>query len=104
VKLGTKETDLEASKCWIEKLPSSQIYAYTDGSSDGHGHSAWAFVLKNGGMTLLRKSSIIHGGEVLDAEIVRARKPLEAAPWISEAKRLRLGGRPQQVNVIMDSQ
>ncbi|KAI0996073.1 hypothetical protein K3495_g12108 [Podosphaera aphanis] len=103
-KLGTKDTDLEASKRWIEKLPSSEICAYPDGSSNGHGRSAWAFVLKRGGMTLLSESGIIHGGEVLDAEIVGARKALEAALRILEAERWRSGGRPQQVNVMMDSQ
>ncbi|KAI1001737.1 hypothetical protein K3495_g6465 [Podosphaera aphanis] len=103
-KLGTKDTDLEASKRWIKKLPSSEICAYPDGSSDGHGRSAWSFVLKRGGMTLLRESGIIHGGEVLDAEIVGARKALEATLRILEAERWRSGGRPQQVKVMMDSQ
>ncbi|KAI1008046.1 hypothetical protein K3495_g197 [Podosphaera aphanis] len=103
-KLGTKDTDLRASKRWIEKMPSSEICAYPDGSSDRHGRSAWAFVLKIGGMTLLRESGIIHGGEVLDAEIVGARKAPDAALRILEAERWRSGGRPQQVNEMIDSQ
>lgn len=86
-KLGTEEKDLETSKRWINNLPSTVICAYPDGSSIGHGRSSWAFILKRGRRTISRESVIMHGGEVLDAEIRGARKALEAAFRILEVER-----------------
>ena len=47
----------------------SDICTSSDGLSEGYGRSAWGFVLKRDGKTLLKGCGIKHGGEVLDAEI-----------------------------------
>ena len=84
-------------------MPASDICAYPDGSSEGNGRSAWGFVLKRDGNTLLKGYGIKHGGEVLDAEILGARKALEAALELSERENGGRDGR-QQINVLTDSQ
>ena len=68
-KAGSKEEQIEKCKQWINQVPKSEICAYSDGSSEGNGRSAWGFVLKRDGQTLLTGSGIRHGGEALDAEI-----------------------------------
>ena len=77
-------------------MSKSEICAYSDGSSEGNGRSAWGFVLKRNGQTLLTGSGIRHGGEALDAEITGARKALEAALGLQSAT--------QRVYLLMDSQ
>nr|ABW72065.1 TE1b [Blumeria hordei] len=91
----------------LHSVQASDICAYSDRSSEGHGRSAWGFVLKRDGKTLLKGCGIKHGGEVLDAEILGARKALEAA--LEAALGLldrENGGRNgrQRVNVLIDSQ
>ena len=49
--LGTKSEGLEAHKQWAQSTSSSDICAYSDGSSEGHGRSAWGYVLQRGGVT-----------------------------------------------------
>lgn len=104
VKLGNKEVELEDCKRWLANVPASEICAYPDGSSEGHGRSSWAFVLKRDGRTILTGRGIVHGGEVLDAEIVGARKALEAALKILGNERQSSGSRPPRINIVMDSQ
>ena len=65
-------------------MQASDICAYPDGSSEGHDRSTRGFVLKRDGKTLLNGCGIKHGGEVLDAEIIRARKALEAVLGLME--------------------
>lgn len=103
-KVSAKEKDTEICKRWIESLPSSVICAYSDGASEGHGRSAWAFVLKRDGKTIDRDSGTIHGGEVLDAEIVGVRKALEAALQISGLESRTPGKVAQPIYVLTDSQ
>ena len=55
------------------------ICAYSDGSSEGHGHSSWSFVLQREGSTFYRNSCPLHGSEVFDAEITGALRALESA-------------------------
>ncbi|KAI0995178.1 hypothetical protein K3495_g13003 [Podosphaera aphanis] len=76
--LGTKQSGSNLWRHGIESISDSDICAYPDGTSQGHGRSSWGFVLKRGGKTFLKESGVVHGGEVLDAEIVAARKALEA--------------------------
>ncbi|KAI0996618.1 hypothetical protein K3495_g11564 [Podosphaera aphanis] len=104
--LGTKESEEGAYKRWLSKIPSSEIYAYPDGSSEDHARSAWAFVLKKGDKPLLIENGTLLGGEVLDAEIVGARKALEAALRASEKVhvQLRPGERTQRIHIFTDSQ
>ncbi|KAI0996528.1 hypothetical protein K3495_g11653 [Podosphaera aphanis] len=102
--LGTKETQTEACTRWVNNVPGSDICAYADGSSEGHGRSAWGFVLKREGITLLRGSGIVHGGEVLDAEIIGARNALESALSFVREEQQRLGERKQIIHVLLDSQ
>ena len=78
-KSGPKPMEREDCIRWISDVPGSDIRAYSDGSSEGHGRSAWGFVLRNDGKLIGKGSGIKHGGEVLDAEITGARKALEAA-------------------------
>ena len=82
----TKLKGIEVNKNWIDKVPASEICAFSDGSSEGNGLSASGFVLKRYGKTLLKESGIRHGGEVLNVEITRALKALEAAPRMKEAQ------------------
>ncbi|KAI1007899.1 hypothetical protein K3495_g330 [Podosphaera aphanis] len=104
--LGTKESEKAAYKRWLSKIPSSEICAYPDGSSEDHGRSAWAFVLKKGDKTLLSVNGTLHGGEVLDAEIVEARKAIEVTLRFSEKVhvQLRPGERAQRIHIFTDSQ
>ncbi|KAI0998159.1 hypothetical protein K3495_g10032 [Podosphaera aphanis] len=94
--LGRKKAKLESFKKWITSIPSFDICAYSDGSSEGHGRSSWGFVLQREGKTFASGNGIKHGGEVFDAEITGARKALEAA--------LRVGGRSQHIHLLFDSQ
>ncbi|KAI0994897.1 hypothetical protein K3495_g13283 [Podosphaera aphanis] len=77
--LGSKSEGVEAHLKWIQTIASSDICAYSDGSSEGHGRSSWGFVLKRGGQTFKKSHGILHGGEVYDAEIVGATMALRAA-------------------------
>ncbi|KAI0992330.1 hypothetical protein K3495_g15856, partial [Podosphaera aphanis] len=96
--LGTKEAKLGTYKRWITSVPISDICAYSDGSSEGHGRSSWGFVLQREGKTFASGNGIKHGGEVFDAEITGARKALDAA--------LKVAATTQQtkIHVLIDSQ
>ena len=68
------------------------------------GRSAWGFVLKKDGKLISKGSGIKHGGEVLDPEIIYARKALEAAVEFMEDEQSRQGGGSWQIHVFLDSQ
>ncbi|KAI0990863.1 hypothetical protein K3495_g17324, partial [Podosphaera aphanis] len=102
--IGTKESETEACRRWVNDVPGTDICAYADGSSEGHGRSAWGFVLKREGLTVCRGSGIVHGGEVLDAEIIGARQALEAALRLAAEEQRRLWGIKQQIHILLDSQ
>ena len=102
--LGTRETETEACTRWIKNVPGREICAYADGSSEGHGRSAWGFVLKREGTTFFRGSAIPHGGEVLDAEIIGAKNALEAALSFVEEEQRKFGDTKQRIHVLLDSQ
>ena len=69
-----------------------------------HGRSAWGFVLRNDAKLIGKGSGIKHGGEVLDAEIIGARKALEAALEFLDNGKSRKEGGSQQIHVFLDSQ
>ncbi|KAI0996532.1 hypothetical protein K3495_g11646 [Podosphaera aphanis] len=79
IKLGTKPEGVEAHSKWVCSVSPTDICAYSDGSSIGHGRSSWGFVLQRGGVTLENGRGALHGGEVYDAEIVGATAALKAA-------------------------
>ena len=95
-KARSKEVQIEICRQRINQVSKWKICAYSDGSSEGNGRSAWGFVLKRKGKTLLTGSGIRHGGEALDAEITGASKALEAALGLQSAG--------QRVYLSMDSQ
>ncbi|KAI1005862.1 hypothetical protein K3495_g2359 [Podosphaera aphanis] len=101
--LGTRKTETEACTQWVNNVPGRDICTYADGSSEGHGRSAWGFILKREGTTFLRGFGIVHGGEVLDAEIIGARNALESAlSFVRDEQRL--GEKKQNIHVLLDSQ
>ncbi|KAI0993162.1 hypothetical protein K3495_g15022 [Podosphaera aphanis] len=102
--LDSREIGQDRFKRRINRLPNSETCAYSDGSSEGYGQSSWGFALKRGGMILSKDSGIVHGGEVLDAEITGARMALEAALRFLRVEQGLTGGERQRVFVIMDSQ
>lgn len=67
--LGTKSEGINAHSNWTRTVQQTDICAYSDGSSEGHGRSTWGYVLQRGGITFEKNSGILHGGEVYDAEI-----------------------------------
>ena len=75
-KPGPKPMEREDFTRWIDKVSGTEICAYSDGSSEGYGRSAWGHVLKKDGQLIGKGSGIKHGGEMLDAEIMGARKAL----------------------------
>lgn len=77
-KLGIKSEGLEAHKKWAQSTSFPDICGYSDGSSEGHGRSAWGFVLQRGGVTFQKGKGILHGGEVYDAVILGASMALFA--------------------------
>lgn len=77
--LGTKLQGVKVHKEWANTINSTDICAYSDGSSEGHGRSSWGFVLQRGGITFKRGRSFLHGGEVFDAELYRATAAFHAA-------------------------
>ncbi|KAI1001032.1 hypothetical protein K3495_g7166 [Podosphaera aphanis] len=79
IKLGTKPEGVEAHSKWVCSVSPTDICAYSDGSSIGHGRSSWEFVLQRGSVTFEKGRGALHGGEVYDAEIVTAAAALKAA-------------------------
>lgn len=77
--LGNKSQGVEDHTRWANTLSSADICAFSDGSSVGHGRSAWGFVLQRGGITFKRGGGILHGGEVFDAELYGATVAFDAA-------------------------
>ena len=77
--LGTKIEGVESHLRWTRTLSQTDICAYSDGSSEGHGRSSWGYVLQRGGITFLKGSGILFGGEVYDAELAGAALALQAA-------------------------
>ena len=103
-KSGLKLMEREDCDRWISDVPGIDICSYSDGSSEGHGHSAWGFALKKDRKLISKGSGIKHGGEMLDAEIIGVRKALEAALEFTEDERSRKGGGSWQIHVFLDSQ
>ncbi|CCU76238.1 TE1b-like protein [Blumeria hordei DH14] len=103
-KSGSRLTERNDCVGWINNVTGTDICAYSDGSSEGHGRSTWGYVLKKDGKDIGKGSGIKHGGEVLDAEIIGARKALEAAlEFLDNGKSRKVGG-SQQIHVFLDSQ
>ncbi|KAI0996433.1 hypothetical protein K3495_g11748 [Podosphaera aphanis] len=99
---GTKQSGPNLWRHGIESISDSDISAHPDGSSQGHGRSSWGFALKRGGKTFLKESGVVHGGEVLDAEIVAARKALEATLRVVRENHRTITGRMQRIHLLMD--
>ncbi|KAI0994371.1 hypothetical protein K3495_g13811 [Podosphaera aphanis] len=79
IKLGTKPEGVEAHSKWVCSVSPTDICAYSDGSSIGHGRSSWGFVLQRGDVTFEKGRGALHGGKLYDAEIVGATAALKAA-------------------------
>ncbi|POS84839.1 hypothetical protein EPUL_004095 [Erysiphe pulchra] len=77
--IGNKSQGAEAHTHWANRVESTEICAYSDGSSEGHGRSSWGHVLKRAGETFRMSSGILHGGEIYDAELCGATMALLAA-------------------------
>lgn len=77
--LGTKSQGVEAHTQWVNIVRSADICAFSYGSSERHGRSAWRFVLQRGGIIIERGRGILHGGEVFDAELYGATVAFYAA-------------------------
>ncbi|KAI1005176.1 hypothetical protein K3495_g3041 [Podosphaera aphanis] len=93
----TKVEGVQNHLLWVRSVSPTDICAYSDGSSERHGRSAWGFVLqRGGGRTFEKGRGILHGGEVFDAEICGAIAALHAA----------LGARKrgQKAFVLLDNQ
>ncbi|KAI0997120.1 hypothetical protein K3495_g11067 [Podosphaera aphanis] len=94
--LGSKLKGVEAYLKWSQTIASTDICAYSDGSSEGPGRSSWGFVLKRRGQIFEKSHGILHGGEVYDAEIVRATMALRAS--------LLAGREGHKIYVLFDNQ
>ena len=44
--LGTKIKGIEDHLQWVRTVPVTEICAYSDGSSGGHGRSSWGYILQ----------------------------------------------------------
>lgn len=51
----------------------------SDGSSEGHGRSAWGYALQRGGTTFQKNQETLHGVVAFDAELLGATIALQAA-------------------------
>ncbi|KAI0994182.1 hypothetical protein K3495_g14000 [Podosphaera aphanis] len=102
-RLDSREIGQDIIKRWINRLPNSEVCAYSDESSEGYGRSSWGFALKRGGRILSKDSGIVSRGELLDAEIIGAREAPEAALRFLRVEQGLTGGGRQRVFVIMDS-
>lgn len=71
-KFSNKIQGIDAYKRWETLVDPVEIFAYSDGSSEGHGRSSWGYVLKRAGLTFKKGNGILYGGEVYDAEIYGA--------------------------------
>ncbi|KAI1000160.1 hypothetical protein K3495_g8041 [Podosphaera aphanis] len=73
-----KATEADWVKRWLKDLPPGTMCAFSDGSSNGPGRSAFSFAIyRNEELITTEKGSLL-GGEVFDAEIVGALRALEA--------------------------
>ncbi|KAI0999187.1 hypothetical protein K3495_g9007 [Podosphaera aphanis] len=79
IKLGSKPEGVEAHSKWVSSVSPTDICAYSDRSSVGHGRSSWGFFLQREGVTFEKGRDTLHGGEVYDAEILGATAALNAA-------------------------
>ncbi|KAI0993628.1 hypothetical protein K3495_g14556, partial [Podosphaera aphanis] len=95
-KLGTKTEGLEAHIEWSKTVSESDICAYSDGSSEGHGRSSWGFIIQKAGRIIKRGNGILHGGEVYDAEILGALSVLREAILVRQ--------NDERIFVLLDSQ
>ena len=57
---------------WLNTISQSNICAYSDGSSEGHGRSSLGFVLQRNSITFHQGSGHLLGSKVVDAEIIGA--------------------------------
>lgn len=94
--LGTKASEVNRFKLWARQISRFDICAFSDGSSEGHGRSAWGFSLQKDGVTICSEHGPLHGGEIIDAEIFGAYKALEKALEYNRAD--------QQIHVLLDNQ
>ncbi|KAI0995667.1 hypothetical protein K3495_g12514 [Podosphaera aphanis] len=95
-KLGTKVEGLAEHRIWAASISSSDICAYSDGLSEGHGRSSWGFVLQSGAITFKTGQGTLNGGEVYDAELYGATAALEAALSVRENN--------EKIYVLLDNQ
>lgn len=94
--LGTKLQGIVAHNDWTRSISSTDICAYSDGSSEGHGRSSWGYVLKRASITYEKGNGILYGDEVYDAEIYGTTTALLAA--------LPLRRRGEKIFVLLDNQ
>ncbi|KAI0998194.1 hypothetical protein K3495_g9999 [Podosphaera aphanis] len=78
-RLGTKAEGLTQHRIRAASISSSDICAYSDGLSEGHGRSSSGFVLQRGSITFKTGQGTLNGGEVYVAELDGATAALEAA-------------------------
>ena len=76
--LGTKLDGGKLFLEWIKSISPTDVCAYSDGSSEGHGRSSWGYVLQREGKTFEKVEGFLHGCEVYDAEIIGALMALKA--------------------------
>ena len=70
---------MESHLEWMKTISPTDILAFSDGSSEGHGRSSWGYILQRRGKTFEKDQGALHGCEVYDAEIVGATMALHAA-------------------------
>lgn len=66
--LGTKVDMKLVSQNWLKSLNSTNIYAYSDRSSEKPGYSSWRYVLQLRGTTFQKEIGILHSGIVYDVD------------------------------------
>ena len=93
---GSKLEGVEDYQKWIRTVPSSEICAYSDGPSKGHGRSAWGYVLQRAGITFKKERGSLHGCDTFDAEIVGAIGALRAAIIARQGA--------EKITVLLDNQ
>ncbi|KAI1005706.1 hypothetical protein K3495_g2518 [Podosphaera aphanis] len=92
-----REVDrLAAHRMWAASISSSDICAYSDGSSEDHGRFSWGFFLQRRGITLKTGQGTLHGGEFYDDELYGATATLEAALSVRENN--------EKIYVLLDNQ
>ena len=91
-----KKNRVERFKQWANSIGPTDISAFSDGSSIGHGRSSWGYCLLHGNTILHPNHGPLHGGEVFDAEIMGAFKALERATNLARDG--------QKIYILLDNQ